>query len=590
VLAHNAQFDVTVLSWIYGAKPAFIFDTLSMARALRGVEAGNSLKTLADHYGLPPKGNALHSTDGLLKEHGLPARVEEELAEYCAHDTYLCEVIFKRLMEDGGPFPLKELRLIDMTLKMYVFPILELDPALLQNAIEEERVKREGLLARLGIEEKILASNPKFAELLEALGVEAPKKISKTTGKETLALAKNDALFQALLNHEREDVALLCETRLKVKSTMERTRAQRFLDISSRGKLPVPLSYYGAHTGRWTAAKGSSINMQNLKRGSFLRDAVLAPQGHVLCVGDLKQIEPRVLGWLSDYFGILEIFRSGVDTYAVFGADMFSIPGMTKDTHPLLRQAAKSAVIGCGYQLGWASFAAQLMAGFMGADPVTYDKTFAKQAGVTPAYVEKFLSWEENVKKMAAIPHTCSDEALLIHCLSAKAIIDRYRATAHPVVSLWDHFQGLLERSLYGGEEVQYKCLTFKKEEIVLPNGMSLRYPDLQKKVTTKGGKTQVEWTFAGRNKRTGLYGGKITENVTQALARIVMTDSMLRVQRRYFIAGTVHDELIAVVPEAEKEICVPWVREQMVNVPAWMHGIPLASDVDVGRRYGDAK
>ena len=65
VLAHNAQFDVSILSWVYGVKPAFILDSLSMARALRGVEVGNSLAKLAQDFGLPAKGQAVHSTNGL---------------------------------------------------------------------------------------------------------------------------------------------------------------------------------------------------------------------------------------------------------------------------------------------------------------------------------------------------------------------------------------------------------------------------------------------------------------------------------------------------------------------------------------------
>jgi hypothetical protein len=65
VLAHNAQFDVSILAWVYGCHPAFIFDTLSMARALRGVEVGNSLMKLAEDFELPPKGKAVHSTDGV---------------------------------------------------------------------------------------------------------------------------------------------------------------------------------------------------------------------------------------------------------------------------------------------------------------------------------------------------------------------------------------------------------------------------------------------------------------------------------------------------------------------------------------------
>ena len=351
VLAHNAQFDVSIMEWRYNAHPCFIFDTLSMARALRGVEVGNSLAKLARDFGLPEKGTAVHSTNGV---HELDAALERDLAEYCKHDVFLCEEIFKRL---ANAYPSKELRLIDMTLKMYTRPLLLLDQSMLIKALAEEGKAREQLLQRLGVEDAELASNPKFAELLKALNVVPPTKTSKTTGKTTLALAKNDALFQTLLNSEREDVALLCQARLKVKSTTERTRAQRFLDIGQRGALPVPLSYYGAQTGRWTAAKGSAINMQNLKRKSFLRKAIMAPEGYQLVVGDLSQIEPRVLAWLSDYEDMLDIFRGGGDPYAAFGAQMFNIPNLTKETHPDLRQSAKSALLGCGYGLGWASFA-----------------------------------------------------------------------------------------------------------------------------------------------------------------------------------------------------------------------------------------
>jgi DNA polymerase len=328
------------MEWKYNAHPCFIFDTLSMARALRGVEVGNSLAKLAGDFGLPEKGTAVHSTNGVYE---LDAALERDLAEYCKHDVFLCEEIYKRL---AHAYPSKELRLIDMTLKMYTRPLLQLDQQMLIKALAEEGNAREQLLQRLGVEDAELASNPKFAELLTKLGVVPPTKTSKTTGKTTLALAKNDALFQTLLNSEREDVALLCQARLKVKSTTERTRAQRFLDISKRGSLPVPLSYYGAQTGRWTAAKGSAINMQNLKRGSFLRKAIMAPEGHQLVVGDLSQIEPRVLAWLSDYEDMLSIFRAGGDPYAAFGAQMFNIPGLTKESHPDLRQSAKSALLG----------------------------------------------------------------------------------------------------------------------------------------------------------------------------------------------------------------------------------------------------
>jgi DNA polymerase len=580
VLAHNAQFDVSILEWRYGVHPCFIFDTLSMARALRGVEVGNSLAKLAADFGLPEKGRAVHSTDGLEE---IDAQIEKELADYCKHDVFLCEQIFERLVTG---YPKSELRLIDMTLKMYTRPVLQLDRSMLIEALAEEGKHREGLLAKLGVEESELASNPKFADILLSMGVVAPTKVSKTTGKDTLALAKNDALFQALLNGEDEDVRALCEARLKVKSTTERTRAQRFLDISQRGPLPVPLSYYGAKSGRWTAAKGSAINMQNLKRGSFLRKAIMAPQGHQLLVGDLSQIEPRVLAWLSDYEELLNIFRSGQDAYAQFGAQMFGIPGMTKDSHPDLRQSAKSALLGCGYGLGWASFASQLLVGFLGAPPVRYDKGFAKKLDVTSEYIERFIGWEDNVTKLQEIPHTCTERELLVHCVAAKKIIDIYRATAHPVVSFWDMCDRLLTKSLAGGEEVVYKCLTFRKNEIVLPNGMSLLYSNLRQ-VTDKETK-QKSWVYG--EDETKLYAGKITNNVTQALARIVMTDGMLRTSKKYFVAGTVHDEQIVVVPDEEVDAAKTWVLAQMTVEPKYMPGVPLAVEGGAHHRYGLAK
>jgi hypothetical protein len=561
-----------------------------MARALRGVEVGNSLMKLAEDFKLPPKGRALHSTNGL--EGPLPAHVEKELAEYCQHDVFLCEEIFKRLIVG---YPASELRLIDMTLRMYTQPELVLDEVLLFDAMAAEREKREGLLARLGVEEAALASNPKFAEVLEALGVSAPYKVSKTTGKSALAFAKTDAHFQALLNGDNEEVALLCEARLAVKSTTERTRAQRFLDIAARGTLPVPLSYYGALSGRWTAAKGSSINMQNLKRGSFLRNAIMAPEGYEIVVGDLSQIEPRVLAWLADYDDMLDIFRSGEDAYAQFGAQMFSIPGMTKYSHPALRQSAKSALIGAGYQLGWASFAAQLLVGFLGAPPVMYGKAFAKSIGVTAEYIDRFLDWDDNVRKMQEIPHICSDNELLVHCVAAKKIIDIYRATAHPVESLWKLYERLIETALFGGVEYKHKCLTFRKEEIELPNGMKLLYPNLrlEKEVALYADGTEyttgkTSWVYGQYG--TKLYPGKIANNTTQAVARIVMTDGMLRVSKRYSVKLTVHDELGVLVPVHEAKEGLWWVLEQMTKEPKYMPRIPLAADGGHHRRYGQAK
>ncbi len=580
VLAHNAQFDVAILSWVYGHHPCFIFDSLSIGRALRGVEAGNSLAKLAAEFELPPKGSGVHNSSGYLDT--LPPEVEAELAEYCKHDVVLCEGVFQKLSQR---FPTKELRLIDMTIRMFTNPVLKLDPYMLKDAIEDERSKREALLARLNINEKDLASNEKFALTLRTMGAEPPQKISKTTGEPTFAFAKTDAMFQALVNGDDENISMLCEARLKVKSTLERTRAQRFLDISQRGTLPVPLNYYGAHTGRYAASKGSNLNLQNLKRGSFLRKSIMAPDGYVLVVADLSQIEPRVLAWLANYKVLLDIFTSGQDPYAAFGAQMFGIPGLSKESHPTLRQSAKNALLGAGYGLGWFSFSAQLLAGFLGAPPLRYDKAFAKQLGVTSGTMSDFMSYEPNVAKALSIPRTCTDEEIIVHCLAAKAIIDTYREKAAPVKEFWSLCDVFISKGLSEGRGYTHKCLGLGHEHILLPNGMRLWYRDLKGNPDEKG---RVQWTYGEQRKK--LYGGKLTENIVQAVARCVMTDGMLRIQKRYPCVLTVHDEAVVLVPEDEADIAEPWVLEQMVAEPRYMPGIPLAAETGVGKRYGEAK
>jgi len=483
-------------------------------------------------------------------------------------------------------FPKDELRLIDMTQRMFIQPRLVLDAELLTEVITEEKIKREGLLSKLGVSDEDLASSERFAEKLSQIGnLVPPKKISKQTGKEAWAFAKTDAVFQSLLNGDNEEAALLCEARLAVKSTLERTRSQRFLDISSRGALPVPLSYYGAHTGRWAAAKGASINLQNLKRNSKLRKAIMAPEGSLLVVGDLSQIEPRVLAYLSGNTELLEIFKSGADPYAAFGARMFGIPGMTKDSHPLLRQSAKSALIGANYQLGWRSFSQQLLAGFLGAPPVMYTVEDAKLLGVTQDEADAFISYEPFFKRALEIPRVCTDNEILVHCIAAKKIIDLYRGSSQETVAFWNMCTSALEGVLSGnGKPFTYKCLEFSKEKIRLPNGMFLRYPNLKWDVEEK------EWQYGEGSNVTKVYAGKITENCVSAVARIVMTDAMLKISFWGDILLTVHDELIVLTDEEDVEDAAQAVKEALTEDPIFMPGIPLACDVSWAKRYGDAK
>ena len=261
-----------------------------------------------------------------------------------------------------------------------------------------------------------------------------------------------------------------------------------------------------------------------------------------------------------------------------------------RNRYTILTDVGPLIVHNCGYGLGWASFAQQLLTGFLGAPPMRYDKAFAKKLGVTGDWAQRFLSWERNQEAIAGIAANCTQDELVVHCMAAARIIEIYRDTASPVTSFWDTMSNMLDRCLYGGDEMTYKCLTFRKEEIVLPNGMTLRYPNLRLEKDPDDPKGRVQYVYDDGKGVTKLYAGKITNNVTQAVARIVMTDGMLRVAKRYFVAGTVHDEQIDVAPEDEAQEAKAWVLAQMIKEPSYLPGIPLAAEVGVHRRYGLAK
>jgi DNA polymerase len=192
------------------------------------------------------------------------------------------------------------------------------------------------------------------------------------------------------------------------------------------------------------------------------------------------------------------------------------------------------------------------------------------------------------MEMMRAIPHTCSEQELFIHCLAAKKIIDKYREAASPVVNLWELCNSLVRNSMYQGFPYVHKCLTFDKERILLPSGLALKYPDLTGEADNKG---RIQWVYGVDAKsRRKLYGGKIVENVVQAVARCVMTDGMLRIQKRYSCVLTVHDEVVCLVPENEAKEAEQWVLEQMIKDPSYMPGIPLDAETGCNKRYGEAK
>jgi len=246
-LAHNAAFDASILTWIFGIKPKGWLDTLSMGRALHGTEVGGSLAVLAKHYGVGTKGTEVVTAKGLRRK-DFPKEQLAEYGKYCCNDTAITYALFQKMAEN---FPPSELRLIDLTIRMFSEPVLQLDEGILTVHLGEVRRKKQELLSRMLIDKDQLMSNKQLAKVLEGFGVVAPMKISPANGKQTYAFSKTDEEFKALLEHDNVTVQAIVAARLGVKSTIEETRTERFIGIAKRGSMPVPLRYYAAHTGRW---------------------------------------------------------------------------------------------------------------------------------------------------------------------------------------------------------------------------------------------------------------------------------------------------------------------------------------------------
>lgn len=352
--SHNALFDMGVLSYRYGYVPTRMVDTLGMARALLASQLKSlSLDSVAKHLGLGVKGSTIKTVVGMnaaaIKQQG----IWDEYTEYCRNDTELCRGIFLELMARG--FPASELVVMDEVLRTCVVPKFQLKGSVLAKHLAKVQLDKETLLQKCGLASRDeLMSNEKFAQLLEAEGVDPPMKVSQLTGKETYAFAKTDGAFIELEEHPSATVQALVAARLGVKTTIEETRTQRFLDILKlnwngvypQTSMPIPLRYGAAHThrlgGDW------ALNLQNLPRGGNLRRALTAPLNHSVVTVDSSQIEARMVAWLAGQDDMVEAFAQGRDVYAEFATDLFrdKLNGavVTKATYPIERWLGKTCL------------------------------------------------------------------------------------------------------------------------------------------------------------------------------------------------------------------------------------------------------
>lgn len=584
LICHHTHFDGAILAWKFGIVPAFYTCTMSMARPFYQHNGGVSLANIALKLGVGVKGDEVIKAYGKRRRDFSPSELAA-YGGYCCNDTELTYRAFAKLRT---MMPVEELKTIDNIVRMYTQPAFVIDVPLLERHLLDVRAKKEALLAKCFKSKDDLMSNDKFAAVLIALGVIPPMKPSPTAVDEdgnpkmVYAFSKKDEEFNALLESQDPEVQAVVSARLGVKSTLEETRTIRLIAVASRngGLLPIYLLYYGAHTGR--ASGGDKINMQNNGRNSPIRKAMRAPDGHVVVAGDSSQIEARMVAWLAEQDDLVAQFEDKVDIYSDFASDVYGYKvnrktvlkredGSEYQPHKLEGHVGKTCILGLGFGMGPPKFQHSLATG---NPPVqmTIDKC-------------QFI------------------------------VYDIYRKKYHKIAAFWKVMDKVLSKmhatrefasegycALFGRRQV----LKASRLQIILPNGMPVTYNDLKwDAVVGTGDKsyTMEGFSYAQYKKRTKVYGGKATENVVQALARIVVFEQMIRVKawldkaQKHLRPGevarvvlTVHDEIVCIVPARLRAWCVKMLNQEMAVRPSWGHDLPIACEVSAGATYGDAK
>lgn len=535
VIAHHAAFDGFILSHHYGIEPAFWFDTLSMARLLLGNHVSVALGSLAALRGLPAKSVPYDEFMGRRWEN-LTTEVRKALCAGCLHDVDLTFELWRQMMPE---FPKEELKVIDMTIRMFTEPKLVGDRQHFEWIKDKEWTCKNEMLIELGVTEKQLGSNEQFKKLLEAEGIETEYKEGKNGP--IPAYAKSDDFMKRLEDDPNERVRSLVEAKLAVRSTIDETRAGRFASMASRGPLPVYLNYCGADTLRWSG--GDSVNYQNFGRKSELRKGLCAPEGYLLGVYDKSQIECRFLNMMARQTDVIERFRNGDDPYIPLASKIYGEPIDPADK--ARRGVGKQGELMCGYGAGWRRF-----------------QGVAKGGGYGP-------------------PVSLSDQ-------DSERAVDIYRDTHPGVIELWQEGNWVIKLLSKGETRMWRDLVEIKNGKIILPNGAKMTYtvrwdPDHQKPGSDRRG----SWLRRTRYGWKPIWGATIVQNCMEALARVDLSQGFIRLWRQGIkVVGTVHDEGWFLHPKGEAEARHAVCIEELSRSPTWLPGLPVEVEGHLGERY----
>ena len=428
----------------------------------------------------------------------------------------------------------------------------------------------------------------------------------------------------------QEDLQPDVRTALQLRQDVGRTSVAK-LDAFLRcmgadGRIRGMLMYHGASTGRWS---GRLVQPHNFPRPMFkktddiehmvqivknrdyaairktgypipvlvsylLRSMLLAEDGKDFMCADYSQIEARVLAWIAGADSLTELFRSGGKVYETMGAYIFNVPleSVAKDSFE--RQIGKNSVLGAGFQMGADRFAEQVhqQTGIV----LDRDRTWH----CDPCAVKVDWVAEDDAPACGA----CGVAMVLVQGPTdvAKQAINGYRELYPEIPAFWAEInQCAIDATRQPG--VAYTCGGGRISFVVsgsflfcrLPSGRLLCYaaPEIREKPLPAPYEHIVKESLfylgvhaeTNQWRRLSTYGGHLTENVVQAMARDVMAGGMLRLASAGFSPIlTVHDEVLV---EVDKDAANYELFLHTVNtLPRWAEGLPLTGDGWQGLRY----
>lgn len=552
VVGHNLSFDALVLSRRYGIlldhDRVSSLDTMAIGAAVHPRRNSNSLASWAGDIGSTPKGDTKQFR-GLAAGDDSP-KLWASMIEYMHTDITLTRRLLKHLLPRWSN-PETEAWLQHHTLQLWLRPSLAVDEDWAEDTKLDMAECLHQAVQQTGLTMTEIRGGSFDGHLFEALrrcgdDPDLYTKPAKNVRGWKMAVAKDDPQREWLINHEDPVVRALMEAKAAVGSWPNHMRRiERFLRIAeaSDGRLPIPLRYFGAHTGRWSGSE--RVNLQNLGgRGDPLvaqiRGIIVPPIGHKLVITDFSSIEARVLAWVAGEKHLLQVYREGGDAYCAMAEEIHGQPVRkpTEDDDPeyaawlrMARQDGKVAVLGGGYGMG--------------------AKTMAAQHGI-----------EQD---------------------RAQTIVDAYRRANKQIINLWYRLYDGVRMAVSGRPNtvagMRIQMLERRVLGIQLHSGRWLRYYD---PILDDGDVYLASGAM--------LYGGALTENVVQALARELLVAAFREAERRrpQSVAFHVHDEVVQVARDSE----APAVLEETVGImstpPEWAAGLPLAAEGVISDRYGN--